>query len=189
MKWSLYSVHSPQECSSHTVFKTLCLNSDTIFGGFFFFWLSTPWNLNEAMPMRLKCTMSASIHWVYMNIRWIIQHGCLLCMAASGNGSLVFIDDVTADRRSVINGEMSRSILTLHVQTKTVSRSWPDKSVIDLCFTHCRRDYKAPNSDRNVITGLTEHEQGKIPNNPREDSLKLPCLHYSTIVSILFSFF
>ena len=35
-----------------------------------------------------------------------------VCMAASGTGSLLFIDDVTADRSSGINSEVYRSILS-----------------------------------------------------------------------------
>lgn len=37
-------------------------------------------------------------------------------MAASGTGSLVFIDDVTADRSSRMNSEVHSSVLSAHVQ-------------------------------------------------------------------------
>uniref|UniRef100_A0A8C5QBF4 Transposase n=1 Tax=Leptobrachium leishanense TaxID=445787 RepID=A0A8C5QBF4_9ANUR len=38
------------------------------------------------------------------------------CMAANGTGSLVFIDDVTADKRSRMNSEVFRAILSAHIQ-------------------------------------------------------------------------
>ncbi len=38
------------------------------------------------------------------------------CMPASGTGSLVFIDDVTADKSSRMNSEVFRAILSAHVQ-------------------------------------------------------------------------
>ena len=38
------------------------------------------------------------------------------CMAANGTGSLVFIDDVTADKSSRMNSEVFRAILSAHVQ-------------------------------------------------------------------------
>ena len=38
------------------------------------------------------------------------------CMAANGTGSLVFIDDVTADRSSKMNSEVYRAILSAHIQ-------------------------------------------------------------------------
>ena len=38
------------------------------------------------------------------------------CMAANGTGSLVFIDDVTADKSSRINSEVFRAILYAHIQ-------------------------------------------------------------------------
>ncbi len=38
------------------------------------------------------------------------------CMAASGTGSLVFIDDVTADKSSRMNSEVFRVILSAHIQ-------------------------------------------------------------------------
>ncbi len=37
------------------------------------------------------------------------------CMAASGTGSLVFIDDVTADKSSRMNSEVFRAILSAHI--------------------------------------------------------------------------
>ena len=38
------------------------------------------------------------------------------CMAANGTGSLVFIDDVTADKSSRMNSEVFRAILSAHIQ-------------------------------------------------------------------------
>ncbi len=38
------------------------------------------------------------------------------CMAACGTGSLVFIDDVTADKSSRMNSEVFRAILSAHIQ-------------------------------------------------------------------------
>ncbi len=38
------------------------------------------------------------------------------CMAANGTGSLVFIDDVTADRYSMMNSEVFKPILSAHIQ-------------------------------------------------------------------------
>ena len=38
------------------------------------------------------------------------------CMAASGTGSLVFIDDVTADKSSRMNSEVFQAILSAHIQ-------------------------------------------------------------------------
>ncbi len=38
------------------------------------------------------------------------------CMAANGTGSLVFIDDVTADRYSRMNSEVFKAILSAHIQ-------------------------------------------------------------------------
>ncbi len=38
------------------------------------------------------------------------------CMAASGTGSLVFIDDVTADKSRMMNSEVFRAILSAHIQ-------------------------------------------------------------------------
>uniref|UniRef100_A0A8C5Q3N9 Transposase n=1 Tax=Leptobrachium leishanense TaxID=445787 RepID=A0A8C5Q3N9_9ANUR len=38
------------------------------------------------------------------------------CMAANGTGSLVFIDDVTADKSSRMNSEVFQTILSAHIQ-------------------------------------------------------------------------
>ena len=38
------------------------------------------------------------------------------CMAANGTGSLVFIDEVTADKSSRMNSEVFRAILSAHIQ-------------------------------------------------------------------------
>ena len=40
------------------------------------------------------------------------------CMAASGTGSLVFIDDVTADRSRTMNSEDYRNILSAQIKQK-----------------------------------------------------------------------
>ncbi len=37
------------------------------------------------------------------------------CMAANGTGSLVFIDDVTADSSSGMNSEVFKAILSAHI--------------------------------------------------------------------------
>ena len=39
------------------------------------------------------------------------------CMAANGTGSLVFFDDVTADRSSRMNSEVYRVILSAQIQS------------------------------------------------------------------------
>ena len=46
------------------------------------------------------------------------------CMAANGTGSLVFIDDVTADKRSRMNCEVFRAILTAHIQPNFFRTHW-----------------------------------------------------------------
>ena len=38
------------------------------------------------------------------------------CMAANETGSLVFIDDVTADKSSRMNSEVFQAILSAHIQ-------------------------------------------------------------------------
>ena len=38
------------------------------------------------------------------------------CMAANGTGSVVFIDDVTADKSSRMNSEVFRAILSAQIQ-------------------------------------------------------------------------
>ncbi len=50
------------------------------------------------------------------------------CMTASGTGSLVFIDDVTADKSSRINSEVFRAILSAHIQPNA-------SELIGRCFT------------------------------------------------------
>ena len=40
------------------------------------------------------------------------------CMASSGTGSLVFIDDVTEDRSSWMNSEVYRDIVSAQIQPK-----------------------------------------------------------------------
>ncbi len=50
------------------------------------------------------------------------------CMAASGTGSLVFIDDVTADKSSRMNSEVFRAILSAHIQPNA-------SELIGRCFT------------------------------------------------------
>ncbi len=46
------------------------------------------------------------------------------CMAASGTGSLVFIDDVTADKSSRMNSEVFRAILSAHIQPNAFRTHW-----------------------------------------------------------------
>ncbi len=50
------------------------------------------------------------------------------CMAACGTGSLVFIDDVTADKSSRMNSEVFRAILSAHIQPNA-------SELIGRCFT------------------------------------------------------
>ena len=38
------------------------------------------------------------------------------CRTANGTGSIVFIDDVTADKSSRMNSEVFRAILSAHIQ-------------------------------------------------------------------------
>lgn len=38
------------------------------------------------------------------------------CVAASGTSSLLFTDEVTADRRSNVNDEVHRALLSAHMQ-------------------------------------------------------------------------
>ena len=49
-----------------------------------------------------------------------VKHGgsvmAWACMAANGTGTLVFIDDVTADKSSRINSEVFRAISSAHIQ-------------------------------------------------------------------------
>ena len=52
----------------------------------------------------------------------VVKHGggsvmAWACMAASGTESLVFIDDVTADRSSRVNSEVYRAILSAQIQS------------------------------------------------------------------------
>ena len=57
-----------------------------------------------------------------IGIAWLlIQNIPLKCMAwaymaANGTGSLVFIDDVTADKSSRMNSEVFRAIISAHIQ-------------------------------------------------------------------------
>ncbi len=46
------------------------------------------------------------------------------CMAASGTGSLVFIDDVTADKSSRMNSEVFRAILSASYSAKCFRTHW-----------------------------------------------------------------
>jgi len=54
------------------------------------------------------------------------------CMAANGTGSLVFIDDVTADRSSRMSFEVFRALLSAQIQpnaAKLIGRIMTQKSV------------------------------------------------------------
>ncbi len=48
--------------------------------------------------------------------QWSMVVVAWACMAASGTGSLVFIDDVTTDKSSRMNSEVFRAILSAHFQ-------------------------------------------------------------------------
>ncbi len=48
--------------------------------------------------------------------QWSMVVVAWACMAASGTGSLVFIDDVTTDKSSRMNSECFRAILSAHIQ-------------------------------------------------------------------------
>ena len=50
------------------------------------------------------------------------------CMASSGTGSLVFIDDVTEDRSSQMNSAVFRDILSAQIQPNAAK-------LIGRCFT------------------------------------------------------
>ena len=50
------------------------------------------------------------------------------CMAANGAGSLVFIDDVTANRSSRMNPEVNSSILSARIQSNAAE-------LMGKCFT------------------------------------------------------
>ena len=50
------------------------------------------------------------------------------CMAANGTGSLVFIDDVTADKSSRMDAEVYRALLSVQNQPY-------DSKLIGRCFT------------------------------------------------------
>ena len=50
------------------------------------------------------------------------------CMAANGTGSLIFIDDVTADKSSRMDSEVFRAILSAHIQPNA-------SKLIGRCFT------------------------------------------------------
>ncbi len=41
------------------------------------------------------------------------------CMAANGTGSLLFIDDVTADRSSKMNSEVFKAVISAHKRIRT----------------------------------------------------------------------
>lgn len=42
------------------------------------------------------------------------------CMASNGTGSLVFIDDMTKDRSSLVNSEMYWDFLSAQIQTNAI---------------------------------------------------------------------
>ena len=52
-------------------------------------------------------------------------------MAASGTGSLVFIDDVTADKSSRMNSEVFWAILSAHIQPNDKVNVYLNISIYD----------------------------------------------------------
>ncbi len=44
------------------------------------------------------------------------------CMAANGTGSLLFIDDVTADRSSKMNSEVFKAVISAHIQPNAIKQ-------------------------------------------------------------------
>ena len=55
--------------------------------------------------------------------------------AANGTGSLVFIDDVTADKSSRMNSEVFRAILSDHIQpnaSELIGRRFTDENCVDV---------------------------------------------------------
>ncbi len=90
------------------------------------FWNSIPWtdetkiNLYQSDGKRRVWRRKGTAH-DPKHTTSSVKHGggsvmAWACMAASGTGSLVFIDDVTADKSSRMNSEVFRAILSAHIQ-------------------------------------------------------------------------
>ncbi len=108
------------------------------------------------------------------------------CMAASGTGSLVFIDDVTADKSSRMNSEVFRAILSAHIQpmlqnslgrrftvqmdndpkhtAKATKSFWRERSGL-LCNG---QSITWPESDWACISLAEDKLKGKCPKNKQE---------------------
>ena len=56
----------------------------------------------------------------------------LACLDANGTGSLLFIDDVTADRSSRMNSDVYRAILSAHIQLNAIKTKTELQSAIGL---------------------------------------------------------
>lgn len=80
-------------------------------------------------------------------------------MAASGTRSLVFIDDVTADRSSRMNCEGYRAVVSAPIQTNASTRSDSAYDSIDNDPKHATEGTRQFLKQRNVIffNGLDSH--------------------------------
>ncbi len=104
------------------------------------------------------------------------------CMAASGTGYLVFIDDVTADKSSRMNSEVFRAILSAHIQpnaSELIGRAlhsadgqWPkaycksNQRVFEGKEVDCYAMAKSitwPESDWACISLAEDKTEGKMP--------------------------
>ncbi len=103
------------------------------------------------------------------------------CMAASGTGSLVFIDDVTADKSSRMNSEVFRAILSAHIQpnaSELIGRRFTVQ--MDNGPKHCKSNQRVfegkevdcyamaksitwPESDWACISLAEDKTEGKMP--------------------------
>ena len=83
------------------------------------------------------CVTSGHKYWDIITIFILkVKHGGVsvmvwACMAANGTGSLVFIDDVTADKSSRMNSEVFRAILSAHIQPNASELTGPYKLIRD----------------------------------------------------------